>query len=148
MSIHQVVIIRIRLLFLFMFIRFHYINLQFQVKSLTNNLEESLSSEVILKETIKQKETIIEDQKIKVSDINIIILVLGLVFETLRLCNTRTINSLFRSHFYLLRQKSRENTNKFTKKTYVHNKEYYRNFHRRDVIHCVRAIICAVRKFS
>ena len=41
-------------------------------------MEERLSTEVILKETIKQKETIIEEQNIKVSNTDIIILVLVL----------------------------------------------------------------------
>ena len=47
-------------------------------------MEERLSTEVILKETIKQNETIIEEQNIKVSNTNIIILVLVLVLRLLQ----------------------------------------------------------------
>ena len=63
-------------------------------------MEERLSTEVILKETIKQKETIIEEQNIKVSNTNIIILVLVLVFE-LRLLQEPSIPylDLFRPLF-------------------------------------------------
>ena len=64
-------------------------------------MEERLSTEVILKETIKQNETIIEEQNIKVSNTNIIILVLVLVFETLRLLQEPSIPylDLFRPLF-------------------------------------------------
>ena len=63
-------------------------------------MEERLSTEVILKETIKQNETIIEEQNIKVSNTNIIILVLVLVFE-LRLLQEPSIPylDLFRPLF-------------------------------------------------
>lgn len=68
-------------------------------------MEERLSTEVILKETIKQNETIIEEQNIKVSNTNIIILVLVLVLRLLQEPSIPYLD-LFRPLFFKTIKKS------------------------------------------